>query len=83
MARYFCHEHPEVLVVDTQVVEARPGAVALQQTPFYPGGGGQLTDRGVLRWAGGETRIIAIESDVRHAAGLICPRPVAPASCAS
>jgi misacylated tRNA(Ala) deacylase len=63
MARYFCHEHPDALVVETEVVDARPGAVVLRRTPFYPGGGGQLTDRGVLRWAGGETRIIAIEAD--------------------
>jgi misacylated tRNA(Ala) deacylase len=63
MARYFCHEHPDVLVVETEVVDARPGAVVLGHTPFYPGGGGQLTDRGVLRWVGGETRIIAVEGE--------------------
>jgi misacylated tRNA(Ala) deacylase len=63
MARYFCHEHPDVLLLETDVVDARPGAVVLRRTPFYPGGGGQLADRGRLCWSGGETRIIAIESE--------------------
>ena len=62
MPRYFCHEHPETLTVQTRVVDARPGAVALEQTPFYPGGGGQLADRGVLRWNGGEVAVTGLES---------------------
>ena len=62
MSRYFCHEHPDVLIVETQVVEARPGAVLLAESPFHPGGGGQLADRGVLRWSGGELRLKGIEA---------------------
>jgi misacylated tRNA(Ala) deacylase len=62
MSRYFCHEHPEVLTVTTRVVDARPGAVLLGESPFYPGGGGQLADRGVLRWSGGEMMIVGIEA---------------------
>jgi len=50
MGRYFCHEHPDVLSLETRVVDARPGAVVLEQTPFYPGGGGQLAD--AARFAG-------------------------------
>jgi misacylated tRNA(Ala) deacylase len=61
MSRYFCHEHPDVLVVETHVVEARPGAVLLAESPFHPGGGGQLADRGLLRWSGGELRLEGIE----------------------
>ena len=65
MARYFCHEHPEVLALETSVVDSRPGAVLLERTPFHPGGGGQLADRGVLRWSGGEVAVagFAIEGD--------------------
>jgi len=63
MSRYFCHEHPETLTLATRVIDARPGAVVLEQSPFHPGGGGQLTDRGVLRWSGGEARVTAIEAD--------------------
>jgi misacylated tRNA(Ala) deacylase len=62
MSRYFCHEYPEVLLVETRVVDARPGAVLLEQSPFHPGGGGQLADRGVLRWAAGEVPVTGIEA---------------------
>jgi misacylated tRNA(Ala) deacylase len=61
--RYFCHEHPDAFTLETAVVDVRPGAVVLEQTPFYPGGGGQLADRGLLRWSGGETRVTAIEDE--------------------
>ena len=61
MTRYYCHEHPEALAVETSVVDARPGAVLLADTPFYPGGGGQLADRGRLAWSGGEVAVTAIE----------------------
>ena len=67
MSRYYCHEYPEVLVLETQVIDARPGAVLLAQSPFHPGGGGQLADRGVLRWKDGEVRVTGIETgDGRH-----------------
>ena len=62
MSRYFCHEHPDLLVLQTRVLDARPGAVVLEQTPFHPGGGGQLVDRGVVRWSGGEVRVAGIEA---------------------
>lgn len=62
MSRYFCHEHPEVLTLQTRVVDARPGAVVLERTPFHPGGGGQLSDRGVVRWHGGEAVVTGFET---------------------
>ncbi len=62
MSRYFCHEHPDVLVLETHVVDARPGAVVVERSPFHPGGGGQLADRGLLRWRGGEVRVTGIEA---------------------
>jgi misacylated tRNA(Ala) deacylase len=61
MARYYCHDHPGVLALETRILDARPGAVALERTPFHPGGGGQLADRGVLRWSGGEARVTGFE----------------------
>jgi len=61
MPRYFCHEHPGVLTLETTVVDARPGAVVLAQTPFHPGGGGQLADRGVVRWHDGEAAVTGFE----------------------
>jgi misacylated tRNA(Ala) deacylase len=62
MSRYFCHDRPDVLDLETRVVDARPGAVVLERTPVHPGGGGQLADRGMLRWSGGETRISGFET---------------------
>ena len=62
MTRYFCHEHPETLRLETRVVNARAGAVILERSPFHPGGGGQLADQGSLRWGGGEVRVIGIEA---------------------
>jgi misacylated tRNA(Ala) deacylase len=57
----FCHEHPDTLVVETTVTDARPGKVALAQSPFYPGGGGQLADRGTVRWSGGEAKVTGFD----------------------
>lgn len=57
----FCHDHPETLLLETEVTDARPGRVALLQSPFYPGGGGQLADRGLLRWKGGEAKVTSFE----------------------
>lgn len=57
----FCHDNPETLTVETAVVDAQPGKVALAQSPFYPGGGGQLADRGALNWSGGEIRVTGFE----------------------
>src|SRR5262249_54942712 len=61
MSRYFCHDHPDVLTLETRVLDARPGAVVLDQSPFHPGGGGQLPDRGRLTWSSGEARIAGFE----------------------
>jgi misacylated tRNA(Ala) deacylase len=57
----YCHDHPETLALETTVTDARPGKVALAESPFYPGGGGQLADRGVVRWGGGEAKVIGLE----------------------
>lgn len=63
MSRYFCLDHPDVLTLATEVMEARPGRVVLAESPFYPGGGGQLPDRGSLAWQGGEVAISGFESE--------------------
>jgi misacylated tRNA(Ala) deacylase len=61
MSVLYCHEHPETLVLETTVVDARPGRVRLAQSPFYPGGGGQPADIGTIRWNGGETAVTGLE----------------------
>jgi misacylated tRNA(Ala) deacylase len=57
----YCHDHPETLTLETQVTDARPGKIALACSPFYPGGGGQLADRGVIRWSGGQAKVTGFE----------------------
>ena len=59
--RAFYHEQPEILVVETEVLDARPGRVLLARSPFYPGGGGQLADRGLLAWEHGESAVVGFE----------------------
>lgn len=61
MLRAFYHEHPETLVLETEIVGLQPGRVLLAQSPFFPGGGGQLPDRGRIRWAGGEAQVAGFE----------------------
>lgn len=57
----FCHDNPETILHETEVVDAQPGKVLLAQSPFYPGGGGQLADRGIVKWQGGETKVTGFE----------------------
>jgi misacylated tRNA(Ala) deacylase len=57
----FYHDHPDVLITPAAVRDSRPGTVLLAGSPFFPGGGGQLPDRGVLRWAGGEAEVTGFE----------------------
>jgi misacylated tRNA(Ala) deacylase len=57
----FCHDHTETLSIQTEIVDAQPGRIVLAQSPFYPGGGGQLADRGVIRWQGGDAKITGFE----------------------
>jgi misacylated tRNA(Ala) deacylase len=38
-----------------------PGRVLLAESPFYPGGGGQLPDRGLIRWERGEAEVTGFE----------------------
>lgn len=62
-SRYLCHERPDLLEFETLIVDARPGAVVLERSAFYPGGGGQLPDRGIVRWAGGEVRVECLDEE--------------------
>jgi misacylated tRNA(Ala) deacylase len=42
------------------VLEATPEGIVLNKSAFYPGGGGQPADHGVLIWQGVETRIAGV-----------------------
>lgn len=43
---------------DATVLEASPEGIVLDRSAFYPGGGGQPPDHGVLLWGGVQTRIV-------------------------
>jgi len=62
MSRSFYHLNPEVLTLETTVVDAKPGRVLLAESPFFPGGGGQLPDQGALRHNDGEVAVKGFES---------------------
>ena len=51
---------------ETKVVEVNAAGIVLEQTVFYPRGGGQPGDSGVLQLANGDTIRI---TDTRHGAG--------------
>ncbi|MFI7104790.1 alanyl-tRNA editing protein [Nonomuraea sp. NPDC050227] len=42
------------------VLDATPEGIVLSRSAFYPGGGGQPADHGVLVWQGVETRIVGV-----------------------
>ncbi len=52
------------LEAEARVVGVRDGALAVDQTCFYPGGGGQPSDRGTVRLAGGAVLdVLSVHAD--------------------
>jgi misacylated tRNA(Ala) deacylase len=43
---------------DATVLDSNPDGIVLDRSAFYPGGGGQPPDHGVLLWGGVQTRIV-------------------------
>jgi len=43
---------------DAVVLDSSPEGIVLDRSAFYPGGGGQPPDHGVLLWSGVQTRIV-------------------------
>ncbi|HET6220737.1 MAG TPA: alanyl-tRNA editing protein, partial [Dongiaceae bacterium] len=64
---------------DATVTAVEERGVRLDRTIFYPTGGGQPGDSGVLRWDGGEAKIVdavkADGGDVLHVLAPDVPRP--------
>ncbi|MFB4317418.1 alanyl-tRNA editing protein [Actinomadura sp. 21ATH] len=45
---------------DAVVLDAGPEGIVLDRSAFYPGGGGQPPDHGVLLWQGVQTRVVGV-----------------------
>jgi misacylated tRNA(Ala) deacylase len=66
--RLFCQDHPDTYELAATVIDARSGAVLVDRSPFFPGGGGQLADKGTLiATSGAERTITRITADDRGA----------------
>jgi misacylated tRNA(Ala) deacylase len=52
------NDNPYRQTASANVLSADSAGVVLDRTIFYPTGGGQPGDSGVLRWEGGETQIV-------------------------
>ncbi len=53
---------------DAVVLDSGPDGIVLDRSAFYPGGGGQPPDHGVLLWGGVQTRIAGAVEDERRTA---------------
>jgi misacylated tRNA(Ala) deacylase len=53
---------------DARVIKRKDDYVVLDRTAFYPEGGGQPSDEGVLEWPGGSVRVTKVEKKgiVKH-----------------
>ena len=64
---------------DATVTTVEERGVRLDRSIFYPTGGGQPGDTGLLRWDGGEAKVVdtakADGGDVRHVRAPDAPRP--------
>jgi misacylated tRNA(Ala) deacylase len=78
MQRAFYHEYPRIFSLETEVIDAAPGRVLLESSPFFPGGGGQLADRGLLRWSDGEVVVAGFDNiEGRNWISLLTPIQIA------
>ncbi|MBB5294218.1 alanyl-tRNA editing protein [Deinococcus metallilatus] len=78
MTRPLYHEASTLLTFTATVTDTRGGAVGLDATAFYPEGGGQNGDVGVLRWPGGEAVVRGTRKDkssgvIWHEVGDVVP----------
>ena len=53
--------HPYQKSFEAKVIALENQSIALSQTLFYPEGGGQNSDEGVLEWSLGQARVVSVE----------------------
>lgn len=51
-------EDPDIRTWQAKVLHSGPDGIVLDRSAFYPGGGGQPPDHGVLLWGGVQTKIV-------------------------
>ncbi len=69
MTDLLCHTNAYLKEFDATVTAALEGGVVLDRTAFYPGGGGQPADTGVLRQGASEWRVTGlkrVEGELTH-----------------
>lgn len=72
-------EDPRAVRAGARVLAAGEGGILLDRTVFYARSGGQPGDRGVLRWAGGETPITeAVKGEGEAILHLVAPGAALP-----
>jgi len=52
---------------EATVIAVEGNGVVLDRTAFYPGGGGQPADRGILVWEGGEAQVVKVKKQGDYA----------------
>jgi alanyl-tRNA synthetase len=58
------HSNGKGMVPASSIAAGQEGEVVLQETPFYPEGGGQVADRGTLEWNGGKADVLDTQTPV-------------------
>ena len=61
MATYLCQSRPDIVSLESRVLDVREDALLLESSPYYPGGGGQLPDRCRLVTGSGEWTVVGAE----------------------
>lgn len=74
MTDLLCYQDSYLRVFEAMVVESTPAGVILDRTAFYPGGGGQPCDTGILEAAGVSYRV----TKMTRAGGKVVHESVAP-----
>ncbi len=54
--------NPKMLEFEAKVLKSDGNFMVLDQTNFYPEGGGQPCDEGVIEWKGGRCRVLKVEN---------------------
>jgi misacylated tRNA(Ala) deacylase len=74
MTELLYHENSYIQKFEANIIRISDEGVVLDQTAFYPGGGGQPQDRGIFYWQGETIPLVKItrkEGDIWHQLGSI------------